>query len=331
MKTKKYWLKLPIWIVEIFTEAKSFEKNPILGNRFLNLIGLHVLRVLFAHGLTGWRRFLLGLRVPREYRSAFKKTGYIQIDNVLSDELFNNLHEEASKPWPQTRYFVQGDTTTEFLYLNEYSRKQLPSCEKLSKENSLNRLMNYVAASGLMPWMNLLRIQNISGNKDGDPQKIFHSDTFHPTMKAWLFLEDVTIDKGPFEYISGSNKLTWARLKWEYQNSVNASSLDHSYARRGSLRVDEAQAIGLGYGEIKSFNVAKNTLVIADTFGFHRRGVAAKNSSRLSMAFSLRLNPFLLLPIPNLRVINRFVEKIVNRHYQSTTLIKEDEHGKAVD
>ena len=324
MKTKYSWLKLPIWILEIFTEAKSFEKNPVIGSRFLNLLGLHVFRLLCAHLLTAWRRFLLGFSVPRHYRKALKQNGYIQIDDVLDKTLFDELCREAGEPWPETRYFVQGDTTTEFLFLKEHYRQKMSACSRLFEQTPINKLMMYVAATGLMPWMDFLNIKNISGTKDGDPQKIFHSDTFHPTMKAWLFLEDVTPEKGPFEYISKSNQLTWGRIKWEYRNSIRSKTLDQDYARRGSLRVSEDETESMGYGAVKSFSVSKNTLVIADTFGFHRRGEASENSHRLSVAYSLRTNPFLLFPIPNIGAINRFIEGLVDKHYQSTTLIKKN-------
>ena len=41
-----------------------------------------------------------------------------------------------------------------------------------------------------------------------DPQTALHADTFHPTVKAWLFLTDVAADAGPFTYVPGSHRLT---------------------------------------------------------------------------------------------------------------------------
>lgn len=48
-------------------------------------------------------------------------------------------------------------------------------------------------------------------------QKTLHSGTFHPTMKAWLFLGDEIDENGSFTYVSGSHQLSWKRLKWEYK------------------------------------------------------------------------------------------------------------------
>jgi len=167
--------------------------------------------------------------------------------------------------------------------------------------------------------MDFLRVVNAGGARQDDPQKYFHSDTFHPTMKAWLFLEDVDSTKGPFEFVQGSNRLNWKRLMWEYRQSLGVKEEGATYARRGSLRVEESELDNLDYGPIRSMAVKANTLVVADTFGFHRRGEAAANTSRLSMAFSNRINPFLLLPLPGWRWLDRLAENQVSKHYETTT------------
>ena len=47
-----------------------------------------------------------------------------------------------------------------------------------------------------------------------------HADTFHPTAKFWLFLDDVGIEDGPFAYVPGSHKLTPERLAWEHEQAL---------------------------------------------------------------------------------------------------------------
>ena len=300
MKKTANLLRYPVWILEIFTEAKSFEANPVIGNLLLNRLGLHVLRVLLAHSLTGVRRFILGWRLPADVKKQFRQNGFIVLENVLPSEQFLALQKEANSEWPETRYFVQGDTTTEFVFLDSNRQQSLPACKKLAKNVFLNRIMKYVAACGLTPWMDFLRVVNVGGARQDDPQKYFHSDTFHPTMKAWLFLEDVDSSKGPFEFVQGSNRLNWKRLKWEYRQSLGVKEEGATYARRGSLRVEESELDNLGYGPIRSMVVKANT-------------------SRLSMAFSNRINPFLLMPIPGWRWLDRLAEKQVSKHYETTT------------
>jgi len=319
MKKTSSLLRFPIWFLEIFTEAKSFEANPVIGSRLLNRLGLHLLRVILAHSLTGVRRFILGWGLPADLKRQFRQNGFVVIENALPQTHFLALQKEANEAWPEVRYFVQGDTTTEFVYLDSDRQQFLPACKKLAQNDFFNQVMKYVAACGLTPWMDFLRVVNVGGVPKDDPQKYFHSDTFHPTMKAWLFLEDVDSTKGPFEYVKGSNRLTWKRLKWEYRQSLGVKDSGTTYARRGSLRVEESELDALGYGPIQSMEVKANTLIVADNFGFHRRGEAAANTSRLSMAFSNRINPFLLLPIPGWKWLDRLAEKQVRKHHELTT------------
>ena len=160
-------------------------------------------------------------------------------------------------------------------------------------------------------------MQNVKSNArdaDADPQRHLHSDTFHATMKAWLFLDDVGDHNGPFTYVAGSHKLTWQRLKWEYHKSVEGSSQANSYGSRGSLRVadDELEAMGMPAPSL--FKVPANTLVIADTHGFHRRGAASEKSSRLEIWAYSRANPFNPLIGFNLQWYNKLSHKVIDKY-----------------
>ncbi|WP_428036810.1 phytanoyl-CoA dioxygenase family protein [Amphritea sp.] len=309
-----------VWVMEIFTEAKSFEANPILGNRLLNRLGLHVIRLIIARLITGFRRWILGWKISSAHRRGFRQKGYLRIDNVLPPELFKRLQDEGEHSWPEVREFIQGDTTTQLAFLTQARLKQLPATSMLCDSASVRNLLNYVASNALRPWPHFLRVCNRGGEMINDPQKHFHSDTFHPTMKAWLFLEDVTADKGPFQYVQGSNRLTLKRLLWEYRQSIQGRSLNERYAARGSLRIAENELASLNLFHIQTFNVPANTLIIADTSGFHRRGEAAADTSRLSVYFSSRLNPFVPFPLPDFEPFNRFAEKLVAEHVEKTTL-----------
>ena len=110
-----------------------------------------------------------------------------------------------------------------------------------------------------------------------------------------MFLEPVPLERGPFGYVPGSHRLTWARLRWEYRRSLAWRDADR-YSRKGSPRLDESDRRALGLPEPLPMVVPANTLVIADTFGFHARGAAPDGSSRLALYFDSRSNPFNPLP-----------------------------------
>jgi hypothetical protein len=106
-------------------------------------------------------------------------------------------------------------------------------------------IMAYVASSRSAP---LYYIQTIAGGVgDGppDPQIQLHSDTFHPSMKAWLFLTDVADDGRPLTYVAGSHRLTPERAAWERARSAAIADADR-LSQRGSLRIAEEELAGLG-------------------------------------------------------------------------------------
>src|SRR5581483_11040286 len=119
-----------------------------------------------------------------------------------------------------------------------------------------------------------------------------HADTFHPTVKAWLFLTDVAADAGPFTYVPGSHILTPARLDWERRMSLDAGRSHNPQIRQGSFRLDPAELDGLGLRPPRVFAVPANTLLVADTFGFHARGPSASRSLRVEIWAYGRRSPF---------------------------------------
>ncbi len=131
------------------------------------------------------------------------------------------------------------------------------------------------------------------GGAQTDPQMVLHQDTFHSTAKAWFFLEDVADDGCPFSYVPGSHKLTAKRLGWEYEQSLNARKHPMVYHARGSFRATLDDIERLDLPPPKRFAVSANTLVVADTYGFHARSPAKKAAFRVEIYASLRRNPFL--------------------------------------
>jgi hypothetical protein len=126
-----------------------------------------------------------------------------------------------------------------------------------------------------------------------DPQCVLHTDTFHSTVKAWLFLTDVPADEGPFTFVPGSHRATRARLEWEKQMSLQAATSPDHLIRRGSFRIAAAELAELGLPPPIVFAVPANTLVVADTHGFHARGPSVRPTQRVEIWAYGRRNPFL--------------------------------------
>lgn len=296
----------PLWLAQLLYATKSYEANPILGNRLLNRLGLHVLRVLLAHGITRLRWWLMTPLLPREQRRAFHRQGYLLIPDFLPAEQFAALDREVRGYRGEVRECVQGDTQNHRTLLDPASLRDLPACRALLADRRYRHALQWTAARLGLPLVFIEQVRNgfVAGGGD-DPQKHLHADTFHPTMKAWLFLDDVPESRGPFSYVPGSNRLTWRRLAWEYRQSVQGRDLPDRYARRGSPRLSETDRAALGLPEATRFAVPANTVVIANTFGFHARSAVTEPCTRLAIYADSRTNPFNPWPGLDLPWLNR--------------------------
>ena len=244
---------LPWWTVQLATGAKSFIDNPLIGSSRLNALGLHVGRVRLAQWMTARRRLRLAADLSAADRHAFDRDGFIEIRDFLPPEQFAALREQIAAYQAVPREMVQGHTITRRYALDGAARRAMPAIARFLDHPRWRALARYAAGFNVEP---LIYIQTIlTHRRDGapDPQTQLHADTFHPAMKAWLFLEDVPAEGGPFTYVPGSHRLTPARAAWEKQRSLTARDGDCRLSARGSLRIDEAELAGLGLPRRASF------------------------------------------------------------------------------
>jgi len=250
---------------------------------------MHIDRAQKAHEAQLQRREKHGHKT--EYSKKFDEEGIVVIPNFMSDmtgfveeiEKFpiaenkneHNLLFGEPRPWIQSR-----DDDGSRLYNIVMDCHALHTLDPQFKQNTF-----------------VQRLQNSPDNND--VQKIMHMDTFFPTVKFWFFPQDVTIDDGPFCYVPKSNILTdkrkeWMRKQWE---DIIDGKVDprRTYGHaEGSLRVFDEELIEMGFDpECKVYPVKANTLVIANTFGFHARGEVSNTVIRQAIHGSIRLSkPF---------------------------------------
>ena len=285
-------LLLPVWIVQLFTQAKSFRSNPIIGSLILNRCGLHVARIIVAQAIMRLRFTLLGFGIDKEQKQSFYRDGYIVLENALPLEQFEQIKKEVSSVSAEVRECQQGDTLTHRILIDEQTSSELPACQSMLASKAYLSLHKFASGKNSRPVSYIQTIKNHFVDGPADPQKNLHSDTFHPTMKSWLFLDDCNSDNGPFTYLPGSQRLTLARLKWEYKKSITISQRGDHYSSSGSFRATPEDLLSMGMGKPIGLSVPANTLVIANTHGFHRRGDAAKRSMRTEIWSISRSNPF---------------------------------------
>jgi hypothetical protein len=283
----------PVWIAQLATGTKSFERNPVIGSRRLNEWGLHAARVGLAYRLAQARRRKLAGLASEEDRKAFDRDGFVRRPNFLPAEEFAALVAQVRAYRGPLREISEGDTIMRKIALDGRALAALPALGAVLQSQEWRGLIRYAGSRDAEPvvWVQSILRHACAG--PADPQTFLHADTFHPTVKAWLFLTDVAEDAGAFTYVPGSHRLTAQRLEWERRVSLSARLSPNVEDRQGSFRIDPVELAKLGLPQPRTFAVPANTLIVADTFGFHARGPSERPSLRVEIWAYGRRSPFL--------------------------------------
>ena len=287
------WWRAPFWALALLTGAKSFADNPLIGSRRLNRAGLHAWRLKTAHRLAWARRARLARHVDSDWREQFDRDGFVVIPGFLPAATFERLRAALLETPFDSRAQQQGDTVTRRVPIGPKLLRRVPELRDLLASSRWTRLLAYVASTKSEP---LYYIQTVAGGVvDGppDPQLELHSDTFHPSLKAWLFLTDVAAGDRPLTYVPGSHLLTPERLAWERRKSATVADSGDRLSQRGSFRVSREELPSLGLQPPVSFAVPANTLIAVDTYGFHARAASDHPTNRVEIWAYCRRTPFL--------------------------------------
>ncbi|MFT8678855.1 phytanoyl-CoA dioxygenase family protein [Gluconacetobacter sp.] len=306
-KIIKTVLTYPVWVCQLFTGTKSFRDNPLIGSRRLNETGLHVVRQSLAHRAAAWRRRRLRRGIPPHLLAEFDRDGFVVIRDFLPAETFRQILEDVRQYRGEARETIQGDTVTRRIALEPCVLTRMPGVRRLLDLPLLGRLIRLAGSRDCEPLYYVQTILPHAVTGDPDPQLQFHADTFHPTVKAWFTLTETADESGPFVYVPGSHRLNPARQAWEKRMSLEAAGSGDRLSGRGSFRVDAEAIAAMGYAAPRAVAVPANTLIVADTGGFHARGVSAEPGIRVEIWAYERGNPFFapLIDLWRIRAIGR--------------------------
>ena len=283
---------VPLWTAQLVTGTKSFERNGVIGSAWLNRHGLHTARVSLAHRIAAARRRRLSGLVSARDREDFSRDGFVVKPDFLPAAEFTTLLEQVKSYRGPLREITEGDTILRKIALDPKTLAALPGLARLLDAPEWRGLIRYIGSRDAEPVVWVQSILRHACDGPPDPQTALHADTFHPTVKAWLFLTDVAADQGPFTYVPGSHRLSPERLAWERRMSLAAARSPNPEDRQGSFRIEPDHLPALGLPEPQIFAVPANTLVVADTFGFHARGPSVGRSLRVEIWAYGRRSPF---------------------------------------
>lgn len=306
---------------QILTAKKSFGDSWI-GHPALNRHGLHAKRMRFAARCAAIRRAQISDRGDPAVAD-LRREGYAVVENFLPQTEFEILLKEAEAaavaaeaatpigtntkpgfgrretfPWGFQRF--DGGTLNRFVKIDPHAT---PVCAAFARNERLKHIVR--GGVGIRPSPRAMHIYTtVHGDETANPdiQKDLHRDTYFSNLKFWYYLHPAPLEDGPLVYVPRSHKLTAERLDWEQAQALAAIERIRGRDRRarneddkGSFRIAERDLASIGLPPPKPLPVAGNTLVIADTLGFHRRGDSRPGARRLAIYGIKRPWPYHLL------------------------------------
>jgi hypothetical protein len=288
------------WRGPRFLAGGEYHDGSVLANR----LGLQIARALTMNADFALRRRGVDKELGA-YVEAFDRDGVVAIPEYLPADVFTVIREEARSSYDaglfKSEVVEDNSVIEEALSIDKHPDRFRATRLHVAENQRLRQL----AAT-------LLRIPEVGGmaveisymHKSPDapaPKKLvgtnyIHADVHYPSVKAWLFLADIDETNGAFVYAKGTHRLTVARLAYEYEASVRvARAKREGQLRRsipyGQLRIPtERQVRAMGIRETAMTGPA-NTLVLATTMGFHRRGEFEEGRRREQLAIKFGDRP----------------------------------------
>ncbi len=286
----------------VFSDAK------LVDGRALNLAGVQVFRALLA-------RLLYGLRAAPDDPLARELTrmGMVTLEGFLPADLFAAIVAEAavyaSARLP--RWMHQYGTTTVRTF--PLLPADLAAYPVLAAWRSEPRALALASAGDrrtrhARAGAPLFEHITFGDGTEGDAQTALHADTFFNTHKVWLYLDDVAAENGALVYVPGSHHLDRVRLREEYRATSRRRECTEP-----SRRVSDAEVNERGLAR-KVVTCPRNTLVVANTCGYHARSVAEPGQSRRALHMAFRSNPF-TYPMPRAARLVHAAQRVGAEHH----------------
>lgn len=258
------------------------EPRPLVrGNAFVNQLGLQVARTLKDRA--AWH--LRWYREPsyvQEQLEVLRRDGVLVIENFFPPDQFAELEEELAKleSWPEERFTTHklGDNMVARQLSASYYGDELPAFRRLLRDNQFV----YDIARGVSrrrpsyrPRVVLHELYKPDPSKPAgeyDLDRVLHPDRHYPFVKAFFCLYDMTKEAAPYTYVPGSHQLNRDRLRYEYALGVEGARHRKDTVRLNRVTWELSRQLldRLGLQE-RPLIVPKNTMIITDNAGLHRR------------------------------------------------------------
>lgn len=235
---------------------------------------MHLAEILFKKSLAR-KNSKIGI----DSKKTIDDTGLLAYENFLCDATYQNLREEVREFKQTVKPNLDQTDNTGGNYrvwnLHNVDQKKFPTLSKLILNGIHKDVLTYIQGFTPPNWQYAPVLQETSWNMDmsvDDPNCHFHSDYFTHTAKGFYFIDEVTVDGAPFEYVLGSHVFDSERIRKE--------------GRAFKIGSNESLRLDVGAADVRSMTVPGNTLLFADTGGLHRRRPPENEKSRTIIYFN---------------------------------------------
>lgn len=276
-----------------------FSNKKMIDSQWANLLGLQVFRIVVARVLQKLRQ----MKCPNRYDSyvqALNREGCCVIENYLSPEIFEKVKAEFEKAMTGEAIENLADRN-HYVYhvawFDENDKDKYPETIKAFLDKKSAVMQIFQGHEG-RPGDDFCRwgavkakyerfFLDASSEQQGDGKSVsdVHSDTFQTITKLFFYLNDVSENNAPHVYYVKSQRLIFWRLVFEYINSITKKQI--------SPRVSEKWLKRMGYLKPVLHVYPKNTVIVANVFGYHARGYLKDESQHRDVVYvEYRTNPF---------------------------------------
>lgn len=225
---------------------------------------------------------LVNVNTKSDYCTEIRKKGFLVLENFIScseaEELISRIDSNIGKYSSQ----VWRDGANSDARLYDIGNVE-PRFNKVFSTNQLNSLYaKYISSSTKNNFVMANRVIAVDGNLGSGGG--WHRDTMgRRQLKYILYLTDVDVSNGAFEYVPGSHR---PKDKWRINKFLGKPLSNPRYTNEDIETVMKE----LGYQSKKVIGKA-GTLLIADTSGLHR-GSPLLQGERVALTQYLADGPF---------------------------------------
>mgnify|MGYP001237220378 FL=1 len=193
----------------------------------------------------------------RKYSYLIKKKGFLTIDNFLDKKECKSIIDVLESFYTTNKEMAWHDKfNSEYRFFGaEKINKKINNFYSNDLLINIGSFCTNTSLSNLMTMANKVKYnKNNLGSGGG-----WHRDDFNFQFKAILYLNDVSMDNGPFQLIENSNGLIniikdWVAARFNIK----------------STRIDDANVALLDKDRLKTITGKAGTLILVDTSLIHR-------------------------------------------------------------